>query len=56
MDGTRRLYRADYLLGDGVFQIEAVTETDAIIAALSQSGKDCKIYWSDTQAISALGK
>jgi hypothetical protein len=48
------LYRADYLLGDGVFQIEAVTETDAIIAALSQSSNDCKVYWSDMQAIEAL--
>jgi len=48
------LYRADYLLGDGVFQTEAVTETAACVAALAQRNKDCRIYWSDTQATAAL--
>jgi hypothetical protein len=48
------LYRADYLLGEGVFRTEAVTETDACVAALTQRSKDCKIYWSDTQATAAL--
>ena len=48
------LYRADYLLGDGVFQPEAVTETDACVAALTRRTKACKIYWSDTQATAAL--
>ena len=48
------LYRADYLLGDGVFQLEAVSETDACVAALTQRTKACKIYWSDTQATGAL--
>lgn len=48
------LYRADYLLGDGMFQTEAVTETDACVAALMQRAKNCKIYWSDTQATKAL--
>lgn len=46
------LYRADYLLGEGVFQTEAVTETDACVAALNR--RHCKIYWSDTQATAAL--
>lgn len=46
------LYRADYLLGDGVFQVDAVTETDACVAALNR--RNCKIYWSDTQATAAL--
>jgi len=48
------LYRADYLLGDGVFQPEAVTEIDACVAALMRRTKACKIYWSDTQAMAAL--
>lgn len=48
------LYRADYLLGEGVFQTEAVTETDACVAALNRRSRDCKIYWSDTQATAAL--
>lgn len=48
------LYRADYLLGDGVFQPAAVTETDACIAALTRRNKACTIYWSDTQATAAL--
>lgn len=48
------LYRADYLLGAGVFQAEAVTETDACVAALAQRMKTCRIFWSDTQATAAL--
>ncbi|MHB1677735.1 MAG: hypothetical protein ACYCSS_09400 [Sulfuriferula sp.] len=48
------LYRADYLLGAGVFQPAAVTETDACVAALTQRTPACKIYWSDTQATAAL--
>ena len=48
------LYRADYLLGEGVFQTGAVTETGACVAALAKRNKDIKIYWSDTQATAAL--
>lgn len=48
------LYRADYLLGEGVFQPEEVTEIDACAAALSSRAKTCRIYWSDQQATSAL--
>ncbi len=48
------LYRADSLLGDGVFQTAAVSEIDACVAALMQRAKNCKIYWSDTQATAAL--
>jgi hypothetical protein len=48
------LYRADYLLGDGVFQTVAVSEIDACVAALMQRARNCKIYWSDTQATAAL--
>lgn len=48
------LYRADYLLGDGVFQAEAVTEIDACVAALGRRAQSYRIYWSDTQATAAL--
>ncbi|MBY0578069.1 MAG: hypothetical protein K2P57_03385 [Burkholderiales bacterium] len=48
------LYRADYLLGPGVFQTSAVSETDACVAALESRVKTCRIYWSDTQATAAL--
>ena len=48
------LYRADDLLGLGVFQTEAVTETDACVAALATRNKEIKIYWSDTQATAAI--
>ena len=48
------LYRADYLLGDGVFQAEAITETDACVAALAHRVQAYKIYWSDSQATAAL--
>ena len=47
------LYRAHYLLGEGVFQAEVITETDACVAA-PQRMKFCRIYWSDTQATAAL--
>ena len=48
------LYRADYLLGAGVFQAQAVSESAACAAALAQRMKACSIYWSDTQATAAL--
>ena len=48
------LYRADYLLGAGVFQPAAVTEMDACVAALAQRTSGCTIYWSDAQATAAL--
>jgi hypothetical protein len=48
------LYRADYLLGDGALQPEAVTETDACVAALARRNREVRIYWSDTQATAAL--
>jgi len=48
------LYRADDLLGNGVFQTEAVSEIDACVAALGNRARDIKIYWSDTQATAAL--
>lgn len=48
------LYRADYLLGGGVFQVEAVAEMDACVAAIARRNEDIRIYWSDTQATAAL--
>lgn len=48
------LYRADYLLGEGAFQAGAVTETEACTAALKARAQTCLIYWTDTQATSAL--
>ena len=48
------LYRADYLLGAGMFQPEAVSESAACAAALLQRVKACNIYWSDMQATAAL--
>jgi len=48
------LYRADYLLGPGEYRPEAVSESAACAAALSKRGKACCVYWSDTEATSAL--
>ena len=48
------LFRADYLLGESVFQTEGVTEIDACIAALTRRTTACNIYWTDTQATAAL--
>ena len=48
------LYRADYLLGNGVMQTEPVTETDACVAALKQRTTNCQLYWTDTQAMAAI--
>jgi hypothetical protein len=48
------LYRADHLLGRGVFATEPVKERDALSAALAaRSGLSC-IYWSDRDAIGAF--
>jgi hypothetical protein len=49
------LYRADHLLGRGVFRPEPVTERDALAAALAaRSGVTSYIYWSDRDAIGAF--
>lgn len=48
------LYRADYLLGPGMFQTEAVNEIEACVAALEQRMKTCRIYWSDSEATAAF--
>jgi len=47
------LYRADYLLGRGVCQVEPVTPRDAAAAALAARG-ECVVYWNDRDAIGAF--
>lgn len=47
------LYRADYLLGEGVLQAQAVSEADACRAALVGRAGTCLVYWSDTEAVAA---
>lgn len=48
------LYRADHLLGRGVFRTEPVTERDALTAALAaRDGRRC-VYWNDRDAIGAF--
>lgn len=48
------LYRADYLLGPGKYQSEAVSESAACAAAVAARHRDCRIYWSDAQATAAI--
>jgi hypothetical protein len=48
------LYRADCLLGPGVYRSEPVAARAAWRAALLTQLADCKIYWSDEQAMAAL--
>lgn len=47
------LYRADHLLGRGVFQPEAVSLEQACAAALAARG-DCRVWSDDAQAVLAL--
>lgn len=48
------LYRADSLLGEGVYQAEPVSEFDACAAAIAGDLRDCRVYLSDQAAITAL--
>jgi len=48
------LYRADYLLGEGVYQAEPVSEFDACVAAIARSLRACRVYLSDEAATAAL--
>ncbi len=47
------LYRADHLLGRGVYRLQVVDETEAWLAALQQRFKHCRVYWTDQAAIAA---
>lgn len=48
------LYRADYLLSPGVWQVEPVSELEACVAALAHERKACRVYLSDEAAVAAL--
>jgi len=48
------LYRADYLFGEGVYQIEPISEFDACVAAIAHDLQACRVYLSDQAATSAL--
>jgi hypothetical protein len=47
------LYRADHLLEPGTYRAEPVTEAQAAAAALRARG-DCRIYWTEAQALAAF--
>jgi len=47
------LYRADHLLGRGVLSPEPVEATAALLAALTARPGECRIYWSDQEAVLA---
>lgn len=47
------LYRADHLLGRGVLSPEPVDERSAWLAALAARPGECRIYWSDQEAVLA---
>lgn len=47
------LYRADHLLGRGVLSPEPVGEKAAFLAALAVRPGECRIYWSDQEAVMA---
>ncbi|QJD29223.1 hypothetical protein [Methylococcus geothermalis] len=48
------LYRADELLGEGVYESEPVSEFEACVAALAEGLEACRIYLSDESATNAL--
>lgn len=50
------LYRADYLLDHGLYQIDPVSELEAYVAAIAQDLKTCRVYLSDDDASDALYK
>ncbi|UZR27265.1 hypothetical protein [Methylococcus mesophilus] len=48
------LYRADELLGEGVYESEPVSEFEACVAALAEGLEGCRVYLSDQSAMNAL--
>lgn len=48
------LYRADYLLGQAVYQSEAVDEFNACLAAVTRGLDAYRVYFSDEEAVAAL--
>lgn len=47
------LYRADYLLGRGVLSAQPVEPRAALLAALAARAGECRVYWSDGEALHA---
>ena len=47
------LYRADHLLGRGVLSADVVSVRDALLAALQARPGECRVYWSDQEAVLA---
>jgi hypothetical protein len=50
----KTLYRADYLLGDGVYDAEPFSEFEACVAAIAAGLNLCRVYMSDGAATAAL--
>ena len=50
------LYRADYLLAPGLYQVDEVSEFIAHVAVVAQSLKTCRIYQDEEQAMDSLYK
>jgi hypothetical protein len=50
------LYRADYLLAPGLYQIDEVSEFVAHVAVVAQGLKACRIYQDEEQAMDSLYK
>lgn len=48
------LYRADHLLGRGVFRTEPVDEREALVAALAARAGASYIYWNEREAVGAF--
>lgn len=48
------LYRADHLLGRGVFRTEPVDEREALVAALAARAGTSYIYWNEREAVGAF--
>ncbi|MBC7163030.1 MAG: hypothetical protein H5U26_13120 [Immundisolibacter sp.] len=48
------LYRADALLGEGIYQAEPVSELRACVAALVDTLQTCRVYPDDQTALDAL--
>jgi hypothetical protein len=48
------LYRADYLLDEGIYQAEPVPEFEACVAAVGADLRECRVYLSDGAATAAL--
>jgi len=48
------VYRADYLLGTGVYQTAPISEFEACVAAAGSGLRECRVYLSDGAATTAL--